>query len=307
MCLLEKIPLWQRIMLRLVGVIQFSCSSTSTFSCFISRICCLPVFIIYYYYSFLWGSFLLSMRSKLLTVHAVISSMGFLFITTSLVSFYQRSNTLKSLLLKLNVVEETFTPLFQQEEKDWYKILIAPTLILSALLFPDFETRNIFMVYYYIPQGVAYLNHVFLDTILEQIRCHFKSINQRLEKQLHSVDLYEIFPFAKASKIQQLKENEKLSNLCEVHELSHIHYDLAQLALDVNKTFDVTTITSTILWFAYVIDITYVLTRNLLKVESSRWGPIASEILNLSFFFLWLLIMVRMYTRTAKEVRRGFS
>ncbi|KAJ3655431.1 hypothetical protein Zmor_014563 [Zophobas morio] len=228
MCLLEKIPLWRKIIFRLLGVIQFSCTSTA-FSSFMSRVWCLPVFTIYYYYSFLWMSFLSKqISSTLLIVHAVISSVGTVFMTTSLVSFYYRSNKLKSLILKLNVIEDKFPPLFQQQERDWYKVLIILITILGILLIPDFKMRNVFVVYYLIPVGVAYQNHVFLETILERIRCHFRSINQHLEKQIHAVDLYEIFPFSKDSKIQQLKEKEKFSNLCQIHELSHLHYDLVQ-------------------------------------------------------------------------------
>ena len=244
--------------------------------------------------------------STLLIVHAVISSVGTVFMTTSLVSFYYRSNKLKSLILKLNVIEDKFPPLFQQQERDWYKVLIILITILGILLIPDFKMRNVFVVYYLIPVGVAYQNHVFLETILERIRCHFRSINQHLEKQIHAVDLYEIFPFSKDSKIQQLKEKEKFSNLCQIHELSHLHYDLVQLAIDISKVFDVITIASMVLWFGYVIDMIYISIRSMLELKSFRLIVLCSQMLNISFFFVWLLIVVRMYTRTEKEVsKRG--
>ncbi|KAJ3655430.1 hypothetical protein Zmor_014562 [Zophobas morio] len=76
---------------------------------------------------------------------------------------------------------------------------------------------------------------------------------------------------------------------------------MVQLAIDVSKVFDVITIASMVLWFGYVIDMIYISIRSMLELKSFRLIVLCSQMLNISFFFVWLLIVVRMYTRTEKE------
>lgn len=283
MCLVEDIPLIMRTIYRLYGVIQFSCKITpNAFSPYLYRLYCTPVVVIYGYCCYSWLPFFISEAdTNPAQVDLIISIIGIPSALTSLLIFVLRSNQLQKLLLKL----QTMTPKSQKRHKNWLKILVLLSVVLHFVYFPVFPVFSVASVYYFMPTAIGLCDHLFLDDILQSISTEFSRINQEL-KTLATEQLY--YP-----------------EMCAIDQLTLRHSDLVTLAIDINKLFDIVTISSMITWLVYAVDCVYFLVHSLV-VENTNSGKvvlITFTALDGLLFVLWLSMMVRMYSRTQREVK----
>ena len=283
MCLVEDIPLIMRTIYRLYGVIQFSCKITSnSFLPYLYRLYCTPVVVIYGYCCYSWLPFFISEAdTNPAQVDLIISIIGIPSALTSLLIFVLRSNQLQILLLKL----QTMTPKSQKRHKNWLKILVLVTVVLHFVYFPIFPVFSVASVYYFMPTAIGLCDHLFLDDILQSISMEFSRINQELNK-LATEQLY--YP-----------------EMCAIDQLTLRHSDLVTLAIDINKLFDIFTISSMSTWLVYAVDCVYFLVHSLV-VENTNSGKvvlITFTALDGLLFVLWLSMMVRMYSRTQREVK----
>ena len=153
---------------------------------------------------------------------------------------------------------------------------------------------------------MAFLNHLFLTDILEAVRSEFSTINRELQRVINRTDLNLIFPLTKISKIKQLEENDKTFSILRIEQLSFLHYNLVHQLHQVNKLFDITIIISMMLWFGYVIILTYQFMETVVDGYTLDFAATFYLTTNLLFFYLWLLILIRTFSRTQREVMFRF-
>ncbi|KAJ3641795.1 hypothetical protein Zmor_028270 [Zophobas morio] len=178
------------------------------------------------------------------------------------------------------------TPKSQKRHKNWLKILVLLTVVLHFVYFPVFPVFSVASVYYFMPTAIGLCDHLFLDDILQSISMEFSRINQEL-KTLATEQLY--YP-----------------EMCAIDQLTLPHSDLVTLAIDINKLFDVVTISSMITWLVYAVDCVYFLVHSLVleNTNSGKVVLITFTALDGLLFVLWLSMMVRMYSRTQREANR---
>ncbi|XP_063923036.1 gustatory and pheromone receptor 39a-like [Zophobas morio] len=151
---------------------------------------------------------------------------------------------------------------------------------------------------------MAFLNHLFLTDILEAVRSEFSTINRELQRVINRTDLNLIFPLTKISKIKQLEENDKTFSILRIEQLSFLHYNLVHQLHQVNKLFDITIIISMMLWFGYVIILTYQFMETVVDGYTLDFAATFYLTTNLLFFYLWLLILIRTFSRTQREANK---
>ncbi|KAJ3655433.1 hypothetical protein Zmor_014565 [Zophobas morio] len=296
MSIVENIPLWMRTIYRLLGVVQFSYKTPTSFSRCIPRIYCIPVFILYGYCCYSYYSIKFMLRNTIVQkVDFIISSVGVLSTTTSLLLFGLRSSKLKLLLLTLDKLKSH--SLHEIRQKNYLKNISLVIILLHVLLSLIFPTVFIREVYYFMPVTVGLFDHLFLNEILESVRAEFAIINEELSR--HAL-FTRIITITADGTIQQQSKKEIDFTLRRVEEVILRHCDLVSLVFNINKLFSITTVASMITWFVYVTDIIYYFLQTTAgsKLSLQDWIFIST---NASLFFLWLPIMVRMYSRVQKE------
>ena len=295
MCIVEDISLWLRTIYRLLGIIQFSCTQKSQFLSFLYRLHCVPVFLLYGYSCFSWLSFVLNIFDrKSVKIDTTVSFVGVLTTTTSMLILVYRSNNLRSLLLKLDEIKRHSCVVTQNAKRDWFKISMWIITMLHLAFVPTLRQWLISSVYYYMPPTIGFCDHLFLDKILECVRSEFVVINQQVLSLRTRI---------RANPHVKNKETQSMYHLVE--ELTLRHCDLVTLVLDINKLFDLITLSSMLTWFAYFVDVIYVFV-DVLRRVTVRADLVMFVGINLTFMILWLLIMVRAYSRTQQEVKARF-
>ncbi|KAJ3638017.1 hypothetical protein MTP99_001428 [Tenebrio molitor] len=310
MCVLEDVPVWMRLLFRLHGVIQFpSKTSTNTLSKIVFRLWCIPLYVFHFYTFVIWLTNTIHpnyLNDILENVNLIASFSSVVLMGVNVVVSYRRSNNLHHLLQKINDIKVFLTPSSpknQSQSFDWLELILLLLYLINIIAIFSFNMIMLFL-FCHIPASISCINHVFLNKVLSTIRNQFEVIDQHLQKQIDRVDLYEIFPLTKVEKIRQLKESERSFNICRIEDLSLLHYDLVNLAVEVNKLFDVTTMVAMGMWFGFVIDGTYSII--FLVVNNIEMDPflVLYMLTSLLFFLAWFFFMVRMYSLTQQTANK---
>ncbi|KAH0821319.1 hypothetical protein GEV33_001472 [Tenebrio molitor] len=293
------------------GILQFpSKMPTDTLSKIIARLWCIPLYTFHFYTFLMWltnavsSPYLNEVREN---VDFMASLLCMLVIGINIVVSHRRSNSLHLILLKIKEIKSLLTAATSKnpsQSSDWLELILLLSCSLNIILAFSFD-MGIYVLFFYIPSSISCLNHVFLNRVLTTIRNQFQVIDQHLQKQINCVDLNTIFPLTKVEKIRQLKEAEKTFNICRIEELSLLHFDLVNLAIEVSKLFDVTTLVAMVTWFGMVIDTIYTIifcVMNGIQMDppSLFWYTLTT----LLFFLLWFFFMVRMYSRTQQTANK---
>ncbi|RZB66640.1 7tm 7 domain containing protein, partial [Asbolus verrucosus] len=307
MCLLKGIPTWLQYIYRIAGILQFSSTvPKNAIAKILSRLWCFPLYFLYYYIFVAW----IITEHKTMEfgkirrgIDMTITSVTFCSVTLSVVMFHRRSNQLQLLLTKVGGIKYILqiSPKKQSNHHDLFGSILLVLIVLNfvfACFLQNMEAT--FLFFCYISPSIGALDHLFLSNILRFVRCQFETINQHLQRQVRAVDLSEIFPLTKAEKIKNMKEHEISFNICKIQELSHLHYDLVNLATDINKLFEITTIVSIAMWFGYVIDTIHYIIHVMIHTGENKILSLSCLGSYLLVFFLWLFIMVRSYSLTQK-------
>ncbi|XP_063904854.1 putative gustatory receptor 28a [Zophobas morio] len=134
---------------------------------------------------------------------------------------------------------------------------------------------------------VLFILLLLFHNVLEVFCLHFRDINRRLKQEVSRVSV--ALTLSQTVKFKQLEE------------LSFLHYNLVHLVLAINNLFDVTTLASMVLWFGNIISVLYSLIESFLK---DNFLPLQIRFYlfcNVINYLLWLIIVVRMYSRTQRE------
>ena len=311
MCLLQEIPLWLKIIYHFHGVIQFTCSCKNPSNSLLQFICLLWSFVLFSFYCvcsvLLFYFFVSEVESNLIKVEVIITTATISSSVISTVIFFLRRNKLKKMLKELYELKIHFSLPTQTESRDWIKTSLFITVMSNFCSLPYWD-KSLYLTYayYMIPVGMAFLNHLFLTDILEAVRSEFSTINRELQRVINRTDLNLIFPLTKISKIKQLEENDKTFSILRIEQLSFLHYNLVHQLHQVNKLFDITIIISMMLWFGYVIILTYQFMETVVDGYTLDFAATFYLTTNLLFFYLWLLILIRTFSRTQREVMFRF-
>ncbi|KAJ3655434.1 hypothetical protein Zmor_014566 [Zophobas morio] len=307
MCLLEDIPLWLRIIYRLFGIVQFTCKSPQNyFLQILPRLWSLPLFFFYCYCCVeLIKIFVVIKEHDLLKTELIVTFLALLAILTCMVVFMFRSNKLKILLKKLDEIK--LERVHEQKER-CLKLLVLTLLLLLSCFVPYLFSWPVFYIMYYkVPPGICFLNHLFLSNVLDIICSQFTVINKELERELRRISTNKIFFLYKNKRSKELKENDKFSSISCIEKLSFLHYNLVHLTVEITKLFDISTILSMVLWFGYVICCLYFFIKPFLEGTTRSTLYYSYLICDFIFYCLWLLIMIRTCTHTQTEASKTTS
>ncbi|RZB39533.1 gustatory receptor [Asbolus verrucosus] len=302
MCFIEEIPFWQRYIYKFVGILQFATSiPENAFSRAFSRLWCFPLYLLYYslsVVSFLSQFEIIESVGIFTGIDMVTSTGSFFCVTISLIMFYWRSNQLRSLLIKVNEIKLVLvTSPSKQRTHDWLGSILVALIVLNFTLTPVFDD-TIAAFLFYISTAIGSLDHLFLSNILGFVRSQFEAINQHLRRQIDTVDLSKLFPLTKVEKIKQLKEHEITLSIRRIQELSLLHCDLVNLVTEISGLFEITTITSMAMWFGFVINAIHYAVYIIGNMQEGETTFLYCMTLYVTFFSLWLYIMVRSFSRT---------
>lgn len=295
MCLVEDIPVIFRFIFKFYGIIQSSCKPTK----FSPRFWCLPTYLIFSFSCFRLYQTISKFASMSLFFKDLDRVVNFLCIiplgVTILIANF-RSNKLKKLLVKLQDLEITKSCRY-----DMLEILLFISIIITYILMLFFDDWDSHMFYYMAAPTLGCLDHLFLNEILKRFQDQFEAINTKLQKITIRKDLFEIFSLTRQDKIQKFKDRD--NQIKTIQNLSLLHYDLVNLAYKINNLFGITTIVSMLVLFVFTIDITYIILYHWVKSIEPHpttlfWYFGFCDI----FFILWLLVMVRMFSRTENLV-----
>ncbi|KAJ3648636.1 hypothetical protein Zmor_020427 [Zophobas morio] len=292
MCLVEDIPIGLRTIYHLCGIIQFTCSP-NRFTQIISRLLFLPFFLFYGYCCVKWFIYLiLIIRTDFMKFEVVMTLWATFTEITSMIVFTLRNRKLKTVLLKLNEIKIKFR--FVEKKKlwhDWVKTLTFVTIILQLVLilnvYRTWWSIHLIFAYIFIPPITCLLNNLFLDNVLQAFYIQFRAINSEIQEISRLSDIS--FDFTKFR---------------DLEELSLLHYNLVRLVLEINSLFDVTILTSMVLWFGNIVSILFIFVESVLKGILPRMRFRLYLLCLLIHYLLWLFIVVRMYSRTQKEANQ---
>jgi hypothetical protein len=313
MCLMEELPFCLALFYKFIGIVQFSCKNTSsTFSRYLPRFWSVPVCALHFscYYFWLTSTYfdkknLTATFQKVDMVASVVSSFTMI---TSIVIFKWRSNKLKFLLLKLKDIQTTLSPETHKQRLNWFEIIFIVTGVVNFIaIIYIYDYSSVILFSTYLSAGVSSFDHLFLNNVLKSIRNQFDSINQSLQTEVQRVAFHKTFSLNGARKVEKLDIGH---NIRRIQELSLHHLDLVNLSLDVSKLFDITTIVSTIMLFGYIIDTVYIFLLDVIngtKGDSTLVLVLPFLGLNILFYFLWVCLMVGMYSCTQERVTFRFN
>lgn len=289
MSFLNEMGSFWKYVYKIMGIIQFSADSKIAPHLWPLPLNIFFIYICYDYYMSInyvkfWGIFLY--------VDSLSTTTSILSMLTSIIVFYDRSNKIKFLLDKLdeNTLQSEKTSSF-----NYLKITLVCSLLVHFSFYPFMEDPVIFSLIYIVPGIINCCDHLFLNDIFEIIYNKFELINQEFQRQ--TIFYHQI-------KTKNFIDTEIKLKLDQIEQLSLYHNDLIDLSLQINKHFEKTTIAAMIMWFVYVTNTLYFLLFSLIHYEYKKNSVILFGInfAYLMFFVFWLYLMLKMYTRTEKEV-----
>ncbi|XP_044265601.1 uncharacterized protein LOC123011942 [Tribolium madens] len=104
-----------------------------------------------------------------------------------------------------------------------------------------------------------------------------------------------------------LLEDNDISVINIVHQLSSHHYELVQLSQDIAKNFELTTLVGALMWFKNMIETVYYL---LFVTVNGTDRPIVHYGINIMFLILnlyWLFVVIRIYVRIKNAANKSAS
>ncbi|RZB40827.1 7tm 7 domain containing protein, partial [Asbolus verrucosus] len=213
---------------------------------------------------------------------------------------------IKLLLIKVqNIKLYSFTsPNKHVKRNIWCPIMLFGSLLLNLMFMPFMGAKTKLFVYIWFPRFVNASDTLFLRDILYYISDKFELINLQLQRQICSVDLFKLFPLTTTNKIKLLEEDDINFNIQRIEELSHMHYNLINLATEIVKLFEITVILSLILWFESIIETVYYIiymTVNELDQDLIHYGLNVTYVM---FLFCWLFVLVSSFSHTQNKANR---
>ncbi|EFA01384.2 gustatory receptor 140 [Tribolium castaneum] len=211
-----------------------------------------------------------------------------------------RGNKLKSLLIELDKFRN-IAPTNKTQSFDYFEILLLVLLTIAEFYGLFINDWTVFV--YCIPPTMGCFDHLFLNEILKRFRNYFNTINAKLEKEATSIDLNKLFPLTKIDKIKKLEEVETHFQIRCIQDLALLRHDLVDLVLEINKIFSTITIASMVIWFSCTVDLIYLMINMLVHSGQTDFLEFWFPVVIIFLFVLWLLVMVRMYSRTQQSVK----
>lgn len=288
MCLLTETPTVVKYIYKLTGIIQFSQNASTKFP-LAPRLWCIPFYILYIcIYVKSVFSFDTIQFTGIFKFFDISISFASLFLMVALVvTCYSRNDNLKLLLIKIKRIN--LLPMSHRNKikrNDWISFILIGLIATNILVFNLFNSVPVeCLLQIYIPVAVGSLNHACLNDIMVIICNKFQAINEQLQRKVYCVDI--------GFSIQR------------VQELSHLHYELVNLAQQVNKHFEVTTIVGIASWFGLVLNILYYILYVLVNdIHLHVLFFTMFNIATLLFLSLSLFLMVWMLSCTQRTVSK---
>jgi hypothetical protein len=280
MCLLENTPTYLKCIYKLIGIVQFSYSLIPKFPKIYHRLWSLPLFC---YFIYLCVEYNLHKRPNTeiffyidhCTNYGNILSIHFCFLC-----YYQRSNSLRMLLLKLTEVKPcsiTHPNRKYLKHNNWYRLILIGLLVLNFIFFPFYHNPSQFILYmYYFGPIMHCFDILFLNDVLNIVLYKFEMINQHLRRRINI-------------------------NVQHVQELSLLHHRLVHLATDIVKNFETTIIAALIMWFESVLETVYYTIFLMVNGQSRPIIEYGGNLVFLTYCFSWFFIMIGVFSRVQNK------
>jgi hypothetical protein len=297
-CLLESTPTYLKYLYKLIGIVQFS-DSPSKCSNILLRLWCLPFYSYFVYLCVRYNTSYESNTAIFLYMHTVTNYVNIACVCLYVASFYNRSDKLYALLIKLDDVKvDTIMSMTSKSfrQSNWHKPILIGLLAFNILciLFLDYPIESSIYLYFFCIT-IHCFDNFFLNDILNKVLYKFEKINRHLQRQIYSVDLFKIFPLTKMDKIKTIREDEITFNIRQIQELSYFHYDLVHLALEIVGNFEITIIAALIMWFQNIIEANYYIIYGLVK-DGLNFVDFLCNLLYLMYLYCWIFVLIRIFS-----------
>lgn len=309
MYLLENLPIWLNIIYKLCGIVQFATNDRKKTKKILRLLPLLWPIPLYCYFLHVsldyvlnwclidYSEFTITLRySDTVAMDACIGCM-----INSMITFYRRRKRIHNLLKKIQTHDSNDNLASDVRYTQIAEMLLL-ILILNISMIP-FQIFSVDMfILSFIPTTVNSFDHLFLAQILFRLKRNFETINNQMCRNINSVDLTAIFPLTKKHKLLKLIEEETVFNINQIQKLSHKHYNLYCLVMEVNEIFGITILGVLLMWFTNVIDNIYYILLLGSTYDTNLFFVFVSLIMFLTYYVLWLFIIVYNFSLLQNEV-----
>jgi hypothetical protein len=308
MYLLPHTPALVKFIYRAMGIVQFSLTdSENKCTKVYQRVWCVPFYSFFIYICISYNTSSHDYVSVFELIDKFTNVENILYTTACCFYFYQRSSSLKSLLIQTNSVKYDFMTMPNRNiQFDWFILGLVALLISNFALIPFMSTDSLFLIYTYFPLILTCFDSMFLNDIMKQLSLKFEMINNNFQQQIESSSLSKIFPLAKTQQIEVLEKNELDFKIQRIQKLSHLHYDLVNLAEEICKNFEITIIVSLLCWFENVIETVYYIVFITVNGTGTTFNFVINGIY-LLYGFYWLFVLVGIFSGVQDKANNTVS
>ena len=280
--LLETIPKTFKYIYKLLGIVQFSYCKTppkNKLSKFAPHLWC--VFSYGYFINICTFYNSSNYNVKIMFyVHFLVYHGTVLLMIVLFLMFCIRSTRTKALLIRIDQ-NKMKCQKSTKNNRTLVRIILLGCLLTNVVFFIFLEVG--YYVYISYCCVIISFENIFLNDIFDCLCDKFTLINQRLETSVTTSNQ---------------------NKMDTIQDLSHQHYDLVLVTLQMSKQFETVVTVTIVQWFVAMIDSIY--TATVLGVKSqvltARFGSNFSHIVFLS---CWLLVLIAKFSKTQEVANSG--
>jgi hypothetical protein len=304
MCLLYDTPTYLKCLYKLTGVAQFSYNSQSNFPDFLQRLWCFPFYLYLGYTCLDYNFSYYYLENMLHYINAISNITNIICLSLCVFIFFKRTSNLKILLLNIDNIK--FDCVKRCEgHYNWQRPLLLGLLFLNFAFIPFLKTPKKLLIYIYdLPMVLICFDNLFMNDVMSTVFEKFELINRQLHRQVNSVNFCEIFPLTKIEKIKILEDDEITFNVHHVQKLSHMHYDLVHLAIDICKNFEISILAMLVLGFQKIIATVYFIVYTTYNSKNVTVISYCTNAVYAVYHFCWLFVLIEVLSRVQNEANK---
>ncbi|EFA07622.1 gustatory receptor 128 [Tribolium castaneum] len=274
---------------KLTGVVPFpfTTSKPTKISQVVSHIW--PIFFCLYFISIYLFYTSVNNETKIFSyINFLVYHWNVLYMVVYVVMLHKRSTKVKKLLTEISKIQ-LITNNNSKSNERYVRIIQIVTLV---CLLVTFLLRNIpltYTIYFMYPCTISTFDNLFINDVLNEFCNKFKTINRKFENI-----------------VAKFGTSESDFNIEIIQKLSHHHYNLVSLVLEMIKQFEITLIVAITQTFIVMVDSVYTVTFLIFnkRVLTFHFG---CNLFFVHYAICWLFNLIRKFSETQEETNKAGS
>ncbi|KAJ3643825.1 hypothetical protein Zmor_026512 [Zophobas morio] len=286
MGVVEDIPVVVKCVLRLVGIVQISNTSTKHT---LFKILPIPFWGYYFYISFnIWADFASITYpnvTNILKYSDCVSTLSTsIFMFVDLYMFYKRDNQLKKIVQTL---DDSSVGVTKYRKNTYYRNFLLLLMLFNMILIVcglGVLINTQYHLSYYIAISIFSLDVLFVEILFNDLIQKFRLINDQILT------------------IQVLPVHQSVPCL---DKLSNFHYHLVNVVCHINKVFEITLLVGTASWFFMVINEIYYLIFVSFRLSSAEFSFYWSQLPLMACYCFSIYYQVKVWRDVQDEANKS--